>query len=154
MAGEEGGGRWLEVRRHLRAPWQFVFSQWAEPHELAAWFGPVGFKVAAHRIEAFEGGSWWMVLRTPTGRELTVGGRFLLIDPPERLRFTWVPETEGQPGAETEVELTLAPDQGTTRLRLRHGPLESQAQVDSYRKTWRSILDNLVLKLTEEGANN
>lgn len=153
MAAGDGDGRWLEVRRHLRAPWQFVFSVWTEPHQLAAWFGPVGFKVEAHRIEAVEGGSWWMVLRSPGGRELTVGGRFLMIDPPARLVFTWVPEVAGVPGAETEVEVTLAADQGTTRLRLRHGPLESQAQVETYRKTWKSILDSLTLRLSEENAD-
>ncbi len=153
MGADGGSGLWLDVRRHLRAPWQFVFTQWTEPHELAAWFGPVGFKVAAHVIEAVEGGSWWMVLQTPGGRELRVGGRFLLIDPPERLSFTWVPENEGGPGPETTVEMTLMPDQGTTWLYLRHGPLESRAQLESYRKTWKSILDSLVLKLSEEGAN-
>jgi uncharacterized protein YndB with AHSA1/START domain len=153
MGRDGGDGRWLEVRRHLRAPWQFVFTQWIEPHELAAWFGPIGFKVAAYAIDAVEGGGWWMTLRTPGGEELTVSGRFLTIEPPERLRFTWAPEREGGRGPETEVQLTLRPDQGTTRLTLRHGPL-AQEQVESYRKTWKSILDSLVLKLSEEGANN
>lgn len=150
----EEGGLWLEVRRHLRAPWQFVFGQWVQPNDLAAWFGPIGFRVESYVIDAVEGGSWWMVLRTPGGRELRVGGRFLVIDPPERLLFTWVPETAEGHGQETEVELLLRPDQGTTRLLLRHGPLQSKAQVETYRKTWKSTLDSLVLKLSEEGANN
>ena len=154
MAAEDGSGQWLEIRRHLRAPWQFVFTQWVEPHELAAWFGPVGFRVAAYSIDAVEGGGWWMTLRTPAGQELRVSGRFLLIEPPERLHFSWVPEIDGRPGPETRVELTLRADQGTTRLTLRHGPLATAEQVESYRKTWRSTLDSLVLKLSEEGANN
>ena len=55
---------------------------------------------------------------------------------------------------EPEVELLLQPDQGTTCLLLRHGPLQSKAQVETYRRTWKSTLDSLVLKLSEEGADN
>jgi uncharacterized protein YndB with AHSA1/START domain len=143
-------GHWLELRRRFAAPWQFVFRQWVEPHEIAAWFGPIGYSVAAYLIEPEVGGSWRMTLRSPAGEDFVIGGRYLEVDPPGRLRFTWIPESGPEQGSETEVELRLRADHGTTRLHLRHGPFASQEQLDGHAKAWGSTLDSLGLKLDEE----
>jgi uncharacterized protein YndB with AHSA1/START domain len=141
---------WLDLRRRFAAPWQFVFKQWIEPNEIAAWFGPMGYRVAAYLIEPEIGGSWRVTLRSPSGEDFVVGGRYLEITAPERLRFTWCPETGQERGAESEVELTLQAAHGTTRLRLRHGPFASPELVESHAEAWGSTLDRLQLKLDEE----
>lgn len=145
-----GPGLWLELRRHLAAPWQFVFHQWIEPHEIAAWFGPIGYRVIAYRLEPEVGGAWHMTLRSPAGEDFIVGGRFREIAPPGRLRFTWCPESGPDRGWASEVEVELRPSSGSTWLRLRHGPLASAELVESHRKAWGSTLDSLALKLDEE----
>jgi uncharacterized protein YndB with AHSA1/START domain len=143
-------GHWLDLRRRLAAPWQVVFRQWIEPSEVAAWFGPMGYSVTAHLIEPEPGGSWRVTLRSPAGEDFVVVGRYLEVDPPGRLRLTWIPETGQGRGAETEVELTLRPHQGATWLRLRHGPFASPELVASHARAWGSALDSLALKLDEE----
>lgn len=139
-------GRWIVVRRRFTAPWQVVFRHWVTPHELARWFGPVGFEVSAFAIEPVEGGAYRLTLRAPSGEERTVSGRFLLIDPPARLRFSWHPEGWA---AANEVELQLTADRGATKLELRHGPFADPATARTHRLGWRSTLDSLALDLAE-----
>jgi uncharacterized protein YndB with AHSA1/START domain len=146
-------GRWIEVRRRFTAPWQVVFRQWVEPNELAAWFGPVGFEVTDFTVDPVEGGSWRLGLRSPAGDPFVVFGEYVAIDPPRRLRFTW--RVEGAVGAPeaTEVEVTLRPEEGTTRLSLRQGPFDSTRAREVHRRAWRSTLESLALKLIEDEAS-
>lgn len=142
-----GDGRWIVVRRRFAAPWQVVFRSWVTPHELARWFGPVGFTLSAFTIEPVEGGAYRLTLRSPAGDEQTVTGHYLVVDPPARLRFSW--RFEGWASA-TEVDLALQAEEGATRLRLRHGPFADPAVADAHRRGWRSTLDSLALQLAED----
>lgn len=147
--GDRPDGRWIVVRRRFTAPWQVVFRHWVTPHELARWFGPVGFQVVAFAVEPVEGGPYRLTLRAPTGDERTVAGSFLLIDPPARLCFSWQPE--GWPEA-NQVELALTSDRGATSLELRHGPFVDGAAARAHRRGWRSTLESLALDLAEHEA--
>jgi uncharacterized protein YndB with AHSA1/START domain len=143
-------GHWVDLRRHLAAPRQVVFRQWIEPHELATWFGPVGFTVAAHLIVPEIGGGWRMTLRSPLGEDFVVAGRFLEIEPPRRLRFSWRPESGVRPSHPTEVEVAFCASEGSTRLHLRHGPFASPEQAVRHTCAWERALDSLALRLDEE----
>ena len=144
--GDGRDGRWIVVRRRFTAPWQVVFRHWITPHELARWFGPVGFEVSEFALEPVVGGAYRLTLRAPSGEERAVSGRFLLIDPPARLRFSWHPE--GWPEA-NQVELALTADRGATDLALRHGPFRDPAIARTHRLGWRSTLESLALDLAE-----
>jgi uncharacterized protein YndB with AHSA1/START domain len=145
-------GRWIEVRRRFRAPWQVVFRHWVEPNELSAWFGPVGFEVTAFTVDPVEGGAWQLGLRSPAGDSFILRGEYLIVEPPGRLRFTWGSAGSVEAPLATEVEVTLRPDEGTTRLMLRQGPFASSRAREQHRRAWKSTLESLALKLAEDEA--
>jgi uncharacterized protein YndB with AHSA1/START domain len=145
-------GRWIEVRRQFRAPWQVVFRHWIEPHELAAWFGPVGFDVTEFTVDPVEGGTWLVGLRAPSGDRFTLRGEYRLIEPPARLRFTWELGGGVEAPQATEVDVVLRPDEGTTKLALRQGPFTSTRAREQHRRAWKSTLESLALKLAEDEA--
>lgn len=147
--GDRPDGRWITVRRRFSAPWQVVFRHWVTPHELARWFGPVGFEVSAFAVQPVEGGLYQLTLRAPSGEERTVSGRFLRIDPPACLSFSW--HLEGSATA-NEVQLEFTAERGATRLELRHGPFADLATARTHRLGWRSTLDSLALDLAEQEA--
>jgi len=64
-------------------------------------------------------------------------GRFVAVEPPHRVVFTWGWEgsPEVAPGS-TTVEITLVPDGGGTLLRLRHTDLPTEEQRASHRGGW------------------
>jgi uncharacterized protein YndB with AHSA1/START domain len=143
-------GRWIEVRRRFRAPWQVVFRHWVEPNELSAWFGPVGYDVTEFTVDPVEGGEWQVGLRAPSGDRFTLRGRYLLVDPPGRLRFTWELGGGVEAPQATEVDVSLRPEEGATRLLLRQGPFASPRAREQHRRAWKSTLESLALKLSEE----
>ena len=78
-------------------------------------------------------------------------GRFLEVDPPHRVVFTWgfaEPEVGVAPGS-TVVEVTLAPlrDGAATRVRLVHRDLPAPA-VGDHARGWTEMLDRLVRAVT------
>lgn len=143
-------GSWIEIRRRFRAPWQIVFRHWVEAHELAAWFGPVGYDVTDFTVDAVEGGVWKLGLRSPGGDRFTLRGRYLVVEEPELLRFTWELSGGIEAPLATEVHVTLRADEGTTRLTLRQGPFLSSRTREAHRRAWKSTLESLALKLSED----
>jgi uncharacterized protein YndB with AHSA1/START domain len=143
------GGR-LSVQRHFSLPWQVVFSAWQQAPEIAKWFGPQGYTVPAYSIDVVEGGSYWMTLRSGGGLEYVVTGRFLAIEPPQWIAFTFRIEEGGRQGPETTVEVTLRPSQGGTVLTLEQFPFTSDELMENHRKAWESTLESLAIKLVED----
>ena len=156
MADKPGApNQTLRLTRLFQAPRDRLFTAWTDPQALMDWFSPSNdYSTPSAEVDLRVGGRYRIQMKAADGSLYTVTGLYRDVRPPERLVFTWVPESPEGDMPETEVELLLQPDQGTTRLRLRHGPLVSKRQVETYRKTWKSTLDSLVLKLSEEGANN
>jgi uncharacterized protein YndB with AHSA1/START domain len=97
--------------------------------------------------------------KTTAHPHYVASGRYLEVDPPTRLVFTWGWEpnpdlAEGQhglpPGAST-VEVVLVPDGDATILRLRHSGLPSEAACRFHSMGWETTLD-LVLEGAGDGA--
>jgi len=71
-------------------------------------------------------------------------GEFVEIDPPHRLVFTWgwTHDLAVPPGT-TSVVVTLYPEDGGTRLVLRHHGLPDDGQRAHHRKGWELYLGRL-----------
>src|SRR4051794_25246916 len=89
---------WVE-RRYAAEPWE-VWSALTEPDRVARWIAPVSGDLVV-------GGHYQL--------EDQAGGTVELCQPPGRLSLTW--EFGGHV---SWVDVTLAPDDGGTRLRLEH----------------------------------
>jgi uncharacterized protein YndB with AHSA1/START domain len=93
--------------------------------------------VAHVEVDARVGGSFHVVMASERGRS-DHRGRYVEIERPERLRFTWMSAATG--GAETMVTVTFeAVDEGT-RLTLIHVGLPDDTAVARHESSWQSIV--------------
>ena len=106
--------RTLRLERSIAADIADVFDAWVNPETLVQWWGPEGFSILEHDIDARPGGAWTTTMLSPEGTRHVVSGVYREIDRPSRLVFTWRwTQDDGTPGHETEVTVTFEPEGGT-----------------------------------------
>lgn len=132
------------LERLIPAPPETVFDAWVKSEMLIKWWGPEGFDVPAHDLDARPGGQWHTTMRSPEGKLYTASGIYRAIERPQRLVFTWGWDDEdGMRGHDTEVTVTFEPAPGGTRLLLLHQTFEDAESRDDHRVGWSSALDGL-----------
>ncbi|HYF25327.1 MAG TPA: SRPBCC domain-containing protein [Baekduia sp.] len=122
----------LVHRVWIDAPPERVFPFFCEPERLTRWLGD------AAELDAAPGGRFAVDFG-----QVLVRGRYLEVQPPERVVFTW-----GQAGSEqlppgsSRVEVALAAERGGTTVTLRHHDLPG-AERDSHDRGWLAKLAQL-----------
>lgn len=101
----------FRTQRTLAAPPARVYAAFANPDELAAWWGPEGFHNEFEVCEFRPGGLWKFVMVGPDGARHANTNRFVELLPAQRL----VIEHESAPRFRLTVE--LAASEGGTLLR-------------------------------------
>jgi uncharacterized protein YndB with AHSA1/START domain len=131
-------GEVIEVSLHVAAQPETVFPYFIDPGRYVLWMG------SGAKLEPVPGGCYRVHIRD--GIEAL--GEFVEIDPPHRLVFTWgwTHDLTVPPGA-TRVVVTLAAENGGTRVTLRHYDLPDGAQRDHHRKGWDLYLGRLSVRL-------
>jgi uncharacterized protein YndB with AHSA1/START domain len=121
----------------VRASPEKVFDAWLDPAK-AANFLAAGDTVAKDiEIDAREGGAFRIVMsRQDVGIEHR--GRYVLIDRPHRLIFTWLsPATDWRLSL---VTVTFTKVEGGVRVDLEHEGLPNSEQAQRHKQGWDSIL--------------
>jgi len=124
------------VERHIRAQPATVFSFFTDPQRWLSWQG------VDAKIEPEPGGVFRMNVRG----DGYASGRFVTVDPPRRLVFTWGWEMPGNPvppGSST-IEVELEEADGGTLVRLTHRDLSREAG-KMHRGGWEHYLDRLAV---------
>lgn len=89
-----------------------VFAAWTDPAQFAEWFGPHGMKTTHCRLDLRVGGAWELT-GEGLGTHRAISGKYLAIDPPRLLSFTWAWHESGSLDTprehETIVTLELRP---------------------------------------------
>jgi uncharacterized protein YndB with AHSA1/START domain len=90
-------------------------------------------------------------MHDPSGAVRTVGGRYLEVDPPRRLVYTWAWESHG---AETEAETLVTvdfhePSSGGTRVVLTHSGFADGGRRGLHREGWELCIANLRSRVLE-----
>ncbi len=129
----------IVVERLIAASVEDVFAAWSDADSMSAWMCP-GDTVSHSSVETdFRvGGAFSIVMHGQEG-DYPHSGEYLEIDPPKRLRFTWVtpwaPDTEQT----SEVTVSLEPSgEGKTHLRLVHEMITPW--YDNHEQGWTAIL--------------
>jgi uncharacterized protein YndB with AHSA1/START domain len=137
----------VEIVRRLPVPIGEVFRWWTEADLLEEWMSPIGIVDAESDLRV--GGALRIVMKSGD-TVIEHVGRYLEIERPTRLVFTWQsPYTGTQPSIVT-VELEADGD-GATRLRLVHSELPAAA-AESHGQGWGSMLDRLAGRVLEAGG--
>src|SRR4051794_32318027 len=80
----------LEMKRRMPAPRPVVFQAFADPKQVANWFGPKGFTVAEVEFDARVGQRYRIEMEPPEGEHFVIAGQVREADPPNRLAFTFI----------------------------------------------------------------
>jgi uncharacterized protein YndB with AHSA1/START domain len=127
----------VEVAAIIRAPRELVFDAWLTPARLGAFLCAGDSHVAGLEIDPRVGGEFRVVMSSERG-SFEHRGRFLEIDRPRRLRFTWA--SEATHGLDTTVSITFEPIEGGTRVALVHEGLSDSETAARHQGGWASIL--------------
>ena len=124
----------VEVSIHIAAPPETVFRFFTDPDRYVQWMG------ACAKLEPMPGG----VYRVDMRDGVVAAGRFVEVDPPRRLVFTWGwDQDEAVPPGSTRVVVTFDPEADGTRVVLRHYDLPTEGQRDHHRSGWEVYLGRL-----------
>ena len=144
----------LQIVREFPVTRERLWRAWTQPEAILKWLGPADWPAAEVTADVRPGGAWRACLRLRGGdRVLWQSGRYLIVQPPERLQFTFMWEGsshEDGPGVETRVTVILQPTAaGGTRMQFSQTGLASRESVAGHAAGWDSTFARLAAHLRE-----
>jgi uncharacterized protein YndB with AHSA1/START domain len=130
----------INLSRTYAASLDAVFDAWLDPVGLVAWFLPGPSMKATAEIDARVGGAFQIIMKTEEN-EYVHDGKYLEIDRPNHLVFTWI--SPGTQGEVSKVTVNLTETGDGTRLDLTHEGLPSVEAIKNHTLGWGGILEKL-----------
>jgi uncharacterized protein YndB with AHSA1/START domain len=123
-----------------------VFAAWTDPRQFAEWFGPHGMKNTYCRLDLRVGGTWELTAEG-LGTKRAISGKYLAIDPPRLLSFTWAWHESGSLDTprehETTVTLQFKPVGQRTEMTLTQARFRDSTGTANHRWGWTGSLEKL-----------
>jgi len=139
------------VRRLLSASPDVVYDEWLDPDALSDWMCPRPARCLAVESEPWAGGRLRIDI-SDGGVEFYVSGRFLVLDRPGRLSFTWSCSTWPDPSAQSVVNVLLEPHgHEQTLMTIEHSLLPGEF-VERHTQGWAAIADQLAAELADPSS--
>ena len=138
----------LKLEHRFAAPREQVFEAWTSPEVLKRWWrAGETWDTPLAEVDAREGGSYRLSMRTDQGEVHTVGGEYKEVSPPERLAFTWAWEEGPEPAMagsqHTLVVVEFLEDGDGTLVRLTHSGFASEEVKGMHADGWEGVLAKL-----------
>jgi uncharacterized protein YndB with AHSA1/START domain len=140
---DDAGGLELRIERTFDAPAQEIFDAWTSGEVMRRWLhGGAELETPVAEVDLRVGGRLRVVMRNSRdGTEHGASGEYTVVDPPNRLAFTWVWDRD--PNHPLLVELTFTEHDGRTTVVLVNRGLADEEQRDDHERGWNICLDNL-----------
>lgn len=134
-----------KVRRLITAERSRVFRAFSTATALQQWFSPnADITVEILQFEFVVGGRYRFRYSMLDGSQPVLGGIYDLIQPPEKLGFTWVWEApDAHAGIPTRVQIELLERDAGTELVLVHTQISSAEMALRHAAGWEATLDQL-----------
>jgi uncharacterized protein YndB with AHSA1/START domain len=135
----------ITVSRTIPASAEDVFDVWIDPNSPGGpWYG-------AERtiLDPSVDGLFYLAVKHE-GRTWPHYGRFLQVDRPHRVEYTWV--SEGTRGIETVVLVSLQPNGRQTEVTLRHSGVPDDEMGRRHGEGWTWVLSMLAERFTSRQA--
>jgi uncharacterized protein YndB with AHSA1/START domain len=119
-----------------------VFRSLTTPEELAAWWGSDdSYRTERWTVDLCPGGRWHCHAVSAEGHRSTVGGEYLVVDPPRLLEYTWEPSWEDF--HRTRIRVELAPNgRGGTLVTVTHlGFTDRLPSAEGHGQGWVRVLE-------------
>jgi len=113
----------------IEEPPEAVFEAFTDPEQLASWWGSADtYRTFNWKVDLRPGGSYSCNAKNANGQggDATVHGKYLEVDPPRLLVYTWNPSWD--PGPETEVRLVFEKTSRGTTVKLSHSGFAGREQ--------------------------
>ncbi len=138
----------IHVRRRIAASARVLFEAWLEPESIAAWMRPFDTVRTDAQSDPVVGGSYRIDMYQADGTLVEHIGKYVEIDPPRRLVFTWAsPATQH---GDSLVTIEFIESDGATEISLTHEQLPefmAQAHVGG----WTSAFEKLAARAEQSG---
>jgi len=144
----------LVVRRKIRATPKKLFGLWTTPDALKTWWGPPGIRCSDASVDLRVGGGYRIVNESSDGT-IIIFGTFLVVEPPERLAYSWTVAPQAQEQAAREqpvvddairerVDVEFRSVDDGTEVIVVHKRIETQVAREGHERGWIGCLDGLV----------
>lgn len=139
----------LRIERTFRAPAERVFDAFTSEEVMRRWFHPgIDWSTPEASVDLRIGGEIRIVIRDPAdGSDHGARGRYTVIEPPERLAFTWLWDDNPEQQVEQLIEIDFSERGGVTRVRFTHHELWDAKTAAEHEDGWTKVLDNLETEL-------
>jgi len=151
---ESASGLILRMTRTFDAAPDRVFAAWTDPEHFGSWFGPVGMTSVLCEGDAKVGGTWRLMGegRNIPGRQQgqdvvrpTVSGKYLEIEPPNRLVFTFAwhekDDFASPRGQETIVTIQFKAVGERTEMVFTQAVFKDEQSLAAHNRGWTESFD-------------
>ena len=135
----------LVIERTFDATPENVFDAWIDPVQVAKWYGPEGFTNDIHEYCATPGGGYRLTMHSPDGEMHPLKGKFITVERPKKLVFTWQWEGDGgaEMNAETVVTVEFKAMGSKTEMTMTHERLAGEKSKQMHEQGWSSSFTKL-----------
>ena len=139
-ATTQAPGETLEVLRTFNAPRQRVYDAWTKAEEVKKWASPGAMETVVSEADVRVGGKYRIHMRHPNGTEHRAFGVYRVVDPPEKVVYTWTWETMPDV-VDTIVTVEFHARGNATEVVLRHEGLDTPALRKGHEDGWIGCFD-------------
>ena len=126
----------VEVSKVINAPIEKVFKAWIDPAQMSQWYHPEGMTTTDVANNAVKDGKYTFVMKWGD-KTFPHKGKYLEVDEPNRLVFTWNDEK-----STVAIDFTQVGD-NQTEVRLVHAGFADEQSHGNHSKGWVGTLNNL-----------
>lgn len=137
----------LHVERILPGPPENVFAAWTTPEAIQFWFGGAGTDVDEVQVDLRVGGRYAIRFRDDDGGETVVTGKYLHVERPRRLVFSWTMRSRHLVVEENTVTVEFRDLGGRTHVQLTHEPFLDPDVRDLHAQGWDICLTTMGQRL-------
>jgi uncharacterized protein YndB with AHSA1/START domain/ketosteroid isomerase-like protein len=145
-------GLTLRLTRVLPFSRGAVYSALSDPEQLARWWGPHGFTAPSVEFDPREGGAYRIAMQPPDGDRFHLSGRFLEVDPPAHLAYTFRWDPADPDDRPTVVTLSLQERNEGTEILLIQGEFATEQRLVLHEQGWADSFERLGHVLVETRA--
>lgn len=142
----------VEMRHRFSAAPEKVFAAFADAGLIVRWLSPSPeITLTVLQLDFREGGAYRFAYHLQDGQTVIVGGSYTLIEPPLKIVFSWIIEPPDEhAGIESEVTVTITPEDRGTELVIHHDRLTRPDAVMRHTQGWHGAIDQLSMMLETE----
>ena len=137
----------LIVRRTIPADVESVFRAWTLPEHIMQWWGPDNVTCNLAEIDLRVGGGYRLGNVLPDGNVLYISGKFLSIDAPHELAYTW--QVDGSDEKPSRVRVRFQAQAHETEVIVIHELITTDEIKADHLKGWLGCLAGLAAHYSE-----